>query len=244
MIRAHLSLRPAAALVTAAAFAASLSGCLLDASAYDSAGAGAGSGTTKTTVGGAAQGGSGTGNGGSGASGAAGGATSSGGATSAGGTTTTTAATDCTKDGDCPDPGGLCVAAKCDKGLCTGKPDNDKAVCGIAMGECYDLAKCDAMECKSLPLPNDSPLPSFPDDCKKRVCNGAGTAVDKPDPDDHQPSDECMERSCNGDSLVETPIHIGGTCLFNTGVCCAGVCCVAAAGCCANSGVCNYGICL
>lgn len=219
-------------LVVLAAFGALSSGCFLDASAYD--GAGAGSGTTSAPAGGgAATGGSGTGNGGSGAGTSAGGATggaggATGGTTASGGTTTTTTTTGmtCSKDTDCPDPGGPCVAPKCDKGVCSGKPDNDKLICGAAMGECYDVAKCDGGACVSAPLPNGTALTDLSlGDCSRPVCDGNGNAILAPNDVDKPFSTQCADFACAGGSLLMTPKNEGQSCLA-VGVCCGnGKCC-------------------
>lgn len=223
-------------------------GCFLDASAFEAGATGAptaGTGgglvttTTTTTTGGA--GGAGAGGVGSGGAGAG---QSTGGSGGSGGTTATGTATECSVDGDCPDPPSLCLAAKCDKGTCTGQSTAEGVVCGAAMGECFEIARCDKGDCVSAPKAKGTLLFSDFNDCKTRRCGDDGVVEEKPDDRDHLASDECRSRKCDQGQLVEEDINTGGDCVFNTGTCCQGGCCIAAGSCCTNSGACNYGLCL
>lgn len=214
----------------------SLSGCLFDASAFDTSASGAtggshDTGTTSTTA-----------TGGAGAS-STGGATSAGGATG-GTTTTTTTPPECAADTDCPDPGGLCVGPRCAMGKCETKPENEGVACDIVKGQCDSGSLCTNGACMPVYKPAGTEvLGTALDDCKKRVCDGAGNEMDAPDPNDHLPSDDCMDRMCSGMDPVEMPINIGLDCAFGTGKCCDGICCIAGGACC-PSGACNYGVCL
>ncbi|MFO0586776.1 MAG: hypothetical protein U0441_04525 [Polyangiaceae bacterium] len=216
---------------------ASSSGCMFDAGAFDGAASGTGGSRDTITT-------STTGAGGS--SGSTGGATSAGGATGgagAGGATTTTPA-ECAVDGDCPDPGGLCVGPRCAQGKCVEKPENEGVACDIVKGQCDEGSKCTVGVCMPVYKPTGTVVVgTLPDDCKKRVCDGAGNEMDAPDPNDHLPSDDCTDRSCSGMDPVEMPINIGLSCAFGTGKCCDGLCCIGGGACC-PSGSCNYGVCL
>lgn len=228
-----LSSHRAASLAITAAVAALVSGCLLDSSAFEAAGAGAASGTTTGSGGGAttstttvpSSGGSGVGAGGAAAGG--GGAGGAGGAAAGGaGGGTTTTSPPCTVDGDCPDDPSSCLGPRCDKGTCTTKNTNEGGVCGEAMSVCHDVARCKAGACESKPLPNDHPVEDMdPGNCQKNVCDGQGAVKSKNDDSDVPDSSYCALRTCMGGAVKEVVQNEGKTCFLGSECCSNARCC-------------------
>jgi hypothetical protein len=212
-------------LLVFAAFGALSSGCFLDASAYDGAGAGSG-----TTSGGAAAGGSGTGNGGSGA------ATSAGGTTGAAGGAT---GTECMTFSDCPVSPSMCIEVACESGKCKKNPVHEGANCAPAPDSCHEQARCVAGDCTAMQLPPDTVISIAPaGDCQHIVCDANGQLVSKADDADKPAGKECSAGACGNGSPTQTPANEGGSCGSGFGGCCAGTCCINATSKCCGAACC------
>lgn len=206
----------AAALVGGAAIGP---GCLLDGSAFESAGAGAGGGQ-----GGAGGNGSGT----TSAGGTGTGAGSTGSTTATGSTTTTTSTTtpECVEDDDCPDPepNNDCIGPRCTTGTCTKKDAPAGMSCGTATGPCHAPPACSEGQCLSPPLPYGQALPDNDQkDCKKPVCDGQGEPTSVPDDTEDPDDTECATKSCSAGEVKTEPSG-QATCALVL-QCCNGHCC-------------------
>ncbi len=213
----------AAALVGGVAFGP---GCLLDGSAFESAGAGAGggsggaggNGTGTTTTGGT------TTSTGTGTTGSTSSTTTTGSTTS----TTTTTTPECTLDDDCPDPdpNNDCVEPRCANGTCSQKNAPDGMSCGTAPGPCHAPPTCSEGQCLSPPLPYGEALPdSNAKDCKMPVCDGQGGETTAPDDSEDPDDTECGTKLCEGGAVKTEPKAGQATCALGFLECCDGHCC-------------------
>jgi hypothetical protein len=197
-------------------------GCLLDGSAFESAGAGGAGGDGAGTTG---TGGPSTSTGSTETTGSTSSTTTTTGSTT---TATTTTTPECMLDTDCPDPepDNDCVEARCASGACSKKNASDGMSCGTATGPCHAAPACSEGQCLSPPLPYGQALPDGdPQDCKMPICDGQGGETTAPDDTEDPDDTECATKLCS-DGDVKTEQKAGqATCLFGALKCCDGHCC-------------------
>ncbi len=112
-------------------------------------------------------------------------------------------------------PCGQGLDLKCNgKGQCGGCTTDAECSAGntpCASAACSAQGLCDVMF-----KPNGTPLPAqdqTAEDCKVRVCDGAGNTIDIADPNDPKnDGNECTADMCNGATPANSPKQVGAAC--------------------------------